>query len=281
LAGKKTRTIGLVINEIDANYYNDVVGVIERKLKQYNHSLLIALTGFEVDNQIHYVKLFLQKRVDGLIIKSDNNDLFSEKLQKMRGFPDIPVVLLGKPVPGIELNVIENDDLHAMRLVIDHLTDLGHKNIFFIGDKISQTRKLLFLKLLQEKGVQADNSLVREGNERFELGGYLRMSELLTENGGNFAVVAHYDSMANGAMKAVYEKNLRVPENVSITGFDNIQESEYYCVPLTTVEFPNTEIGSLAVQMLFEEIKKGNRSFKKNILLKPRLVIRESTCSVG
>jgi LacI family transcriptional regulator len=277
LAGKKTKTIGLVINEIDANYFNDVVGVIERKLKEQDYSLIISLAGFNFDNQIHYIKLFLQKRVDGMIISHNNNDSFADKLRRINNIHNTPVILLGKPINGLDLNVIENDDAYAMSLVVSHLVSLGHKKIFFIGDKISQTRKSLYVEALKAYGLKNDSSMIKEGSERFEYGGYLRMKEVLAENEGNFAVISHYDSMANGAMKAINENNLNIPEDISIVGFDNIQESEYYQVPLTTVEFPNSEIGSLAAHILIQEIEKESNAFKKHIMLKPRLVERKST----
>ena len=277
LAGKKTRTIGLVINEIDANYYNDVVGEIERNLSARNYSLLVALTGFEIDNQINYIKLFLQKRVDGLIIKSTINDEFSEKLQKLKKYLNIPTILLGKSIPDIDINTIEYDNYRAMQMAVEHLTELGHKDIYFISDGISKTRKYQFLQILKEKKLRADSSHVKEGSERFQTGGYLRMKELLAENKKPFAVIAHYDSMANGALKAIYEEDLTVPGDISIMGFDNILESGYYHVPLTTIEFPNKEIGVMATEILFDEIEKGTAKKKKKILLEPKLIVREST----
>jgi Transcriptional regulators len=277
LAGKKTKTIGLVINEIDANYYNDVVGVIERKLKEQEYSLLISLTGFNVENQIYYIKLLMQKRVDGMIISHNGNAMLEEELRKIPNICETPIVLLGNPISGLDLDIIENDHEFAMDLAINHLLNLGHKKICFIGDEISQARKSLYVKTLKKCHLKLDKSLIKEGKERFEFGGYLRMKELLEDNKKGFAVIAHYDSMANGAIRAIMEKGLKIPDDISIIGFDNIQESEYYQVPLTTVEFPNSEIGSLAVKMLIDGIEKGTDTFKKHIILKPRLVLRKST----
>ena len=277
LAGKKSRTIGLVINEIDANYYNDVVGVIERNLNARNYSLLIAITGFEVDNQISYIKLFLQKRVDGLIIKPTSGTAFSKKFKELEKSIDTPVVLLGKPIPGVNINVIESDDYLAMEHAIEHLISLGHKRIFFICDKISTSRKNQFIKILDKKNLFTEPSHVKEGEERFQIGGYLRMQELIAEQKKDFAVIAHYDSMANGALKAIYEHGLSVPGDISLIGFDNILESDYYQVPLTTIDFPNSEIGTMATDIIFDEIENGENINKKNITLKPNLIVRNST----
>jgi DNA-binding LacI/PurR family transcriptional regulator len=277
LAGKKSRTIGLVINEIDANYYNDVVGVIERNLNAKDYSLLIAITGFEVDNQINYIKLFLQKRVDGLVIKPTSGADFSKKFKELQKSINIPVVLLGKPISGVNVNVIESDDYLAMDQAIAHLIELGHKKIFFICDKISRSRKSQFLNILGEKNLLTEKNHVKEGTERFQIGGYLRMQELILEQKKDFAVIAHYDSMANGALKAIYEHSLSVPGDISLIGFDNILESAYYQVPLTTIDFPNSEIGTMATDIIFDEIENGEAISKKNITLKPNLIIRNST----
>ncbi len=277
LAGKKSRTIGLVINEIDANYYNDVVGVIERNLNAKNYSLLIAITGFEVDNQINYIKLFLQKSVDGLIIDSTSGAAFSKRFKQLQKSINIPVVLLGKPMPGAHINVIESDDNLAMEYAIDHLIGLGHKRIFFICDKISKFRKNQFVKILGQKNLLSEQSHVKEGTERFQVGGYLRMQELIAEQKKDFAVIAHYDSMANGALKAIYEHGLSVPDDISLVGFDNILESAYYQVPLTTIDFPNSEIGTISTDIIFDEIENGEAKSKKNITLKPNLIVRNST----
>jgi DNA-binding LacI/PurR family transcriptional regulator len=83
--------------------------------------------------------------------------------------------------------------------------------------------------------------------------------------------------MANGALKAIYEHSLSVPGDISLIGFDNILESAYYQVPLTTIDFPNSEIGTMATDIIFDEIENGEAISKKNITLKPNLIIRNST----
>jgi DNA-binding LacI/PurR family transcriptional regulator len=119
--------------------------------------------------------------------------------------------------------------------------------------------------------------MVKTGKERLELGGYLRMNELVAQGQLPDAVVISYDTMALGALKALNEHGIRVPEDISLISFDNIRESAYFSVPLTTVAPPVIDMSEMAVRILLDRIEKNGVSFSQHISLKPNLMVRNST----
>jgi len=278
LAGEKAKTIGIILPEIDCNYYASVVGSIENRLKEIGYSLIIGQTGFEFDNELHYLELFARKNLDGIIFDLYNHNKFMLEFKRIKKSLNVPVVFIECFNSLTNYDVINIDNNHGVDLAIGHLESLGHKRIGFISELLSSPVRLpAFEASLGKHGLPIDHSLIKIGKERLEEGGYLRMQELLTTNPSVTAVFASYDTMAQGAMKAIREHGLRIPEDISIVGFDNIRESAYFGVPLTTVAPPVTEMGGMAVNILMDKIKNGTSNLIQHISLKPRLVIRDST----
>lgn len=123
-----------------------------------------------------------------------------------------------------------------------------------------------------------ENRYIKIGHERYEHGGYLRMKEMLSENGLPTAIFVSYDTMANGVLKAAEECSLRIPGDISIVGYNNIRESAYFSVPLTTVSTPIYEMGVIAVDTLVSKINTDEPiSYTQSIYLRPKFIVREST----
>lgn len=278
LAGEKAKTIGIILPEIDCNYYASVVGTIENRLKEIGYSLIIGQTGFEFDNELHYLELFARKNLDGIIFDLYNHNKFMMEFKRIKKSLNVPVVFIECFNALTDYDVINIDNHHGVDLAVGHLKFFGHQRIGFISEFLSSPVRLpAFEASLEKHGLPIDHNLIKIGKERLEEGGYLRMQELLTTNPSVTAVFASYDTMAQGAMKAIKEHGLRIPEDISIVGFDNIRESAYFSVPLTTVAPPVMEMGGIAVNILMDKIKNGDSNLIQHISLKPRLVIRDST----
>jgi len=278
LAGKKAKTIGIILPEIDCNYYASVVGTIEARLKERGYSLIIGQTGFAFENELHYLKLFIQKKVDGIIFDLYNSDKFIEKFNEIKNLMNIPVVFIECSVNLPDYDVIEIDNSYGVDLAVGHLAKSGHGRIGFISEHLSsRIRFPAYMDALKKYGIPPDKKIIKIGSERLEEGGYLRMKELLEEGDPPGAVFASYDTMAQGALKAIAEHGLKVPQDISIVGFDNIRESAYFSVPLTTVAPPVIEMGEIAVKTLLEKIEKKEQVYVQHISLKPKLVVRNST----
>jgi DNA-binding LacI/PurR family transcriptional regulator len=230
---------------------------------------------------MHYLKLFIQKNVDGIIFDLYNSDKFLAEFEAVKNFLSIPVVYIECSLNTPDYDVIEADNNYGVDLAIEHLVSLGHKRIGFISEYLSsKVRMPLYFDALKKYGIAVDKKIVKVGSERLEEGGYLRMNELLSESRPPTAVFASYDTMAQGALKAISEHGLKVPEDISIVGFDNIRESAYFSVPLTTVAPPVIDMGEIAVSTLLHKIEKKERSLVQYISLKPRIIVRNSTANV-
>jgi Transcriptional regulators len=280
LAGKKAKTIGIILPEID-NYYASVASTIESRLRDRGYSLIIGQTGFKQENELHYLKIFMQKALDGIIINPVNAELFFQEFQEIRKALKVPIVFIESPVEQTDYDVVEIDNYCGVDHAIEHLYSLGHRKIGIISENLSSpTRLPAFIKAMERRGLQVDESLIKNGPERQEAGGYLRMQEMLSEKNRPTAIFAVYDTMAFGAMKAISDHGLKVPDDISIVGFDNVRESSYLNVPLTSVAPPVIEMSEIAVNTLMDRIEKDNKNVVQYISLKPKLSVKESTKQV-
>ncbi len=277
LSGKNAKTIGIILPEIDCNYYASVVGTIEMKLKERGYSLLIGQSGFKYENELHYLKLFIQKKVDGIIFNLYNVETFLKNFEEIKKCISIPIVFIETSLIMPAYDVIEIDAKYGMSLAVEHLTQCGFRRIGFINEYLSSERLDNFEYALKKCKLPMDKSIVKVGKERLEYGGYLRMKELIAQGNLPEAVIISYDSMAQGALKALAEQGIRVPADLSLISFDNIRESAYFSVPLTTVAPPVIDMSEMAVRILLDRIEKNGVSFSQHISLKPNLVVRNST----
>ncbi len=282
LSGKNARTIGIILSEIDCNYYASVVGTIEMKLKERGYSLLIGQSGFKFENELHYLKLFIQKKVDGIIFDLFNTETFVENFEVIKKSINVPIVFIETCLNMPAYDVIEIDGRYGMTQAIEHFVQCGFQRIGFISEYLSAKERLPdFEAALCKAGIPIDRSIIKVGKERLERGGYLRMKEIIAQGNLPEAMVLSYDTMAQGALTALSEHGLRVPRDVSIISFDNIRESSFFTVPLTTVAPPVIEMSEMAVKILLDRIEKHGSSFSQHISLKPNLVIRNSTkCNI-
>jgi DNA-binding LacI/PurR family transcriptional regulator len=169
------------------------------------------------------------------------------------------------------------DNAFGIERAVEHLADCGHKLISFISDSIVTLQRLEAYKAaLPEFNIPVYDEYIRIGRERYERGGYLRMKELLNTNPKPTAVFAVTDTMAIGAIHAIKEAGLSVPDDISVVGFDDIAVSSYLEKPLTTVLQPKFEIGRTASKLLLDKIDNKEHAFSQQIVIKPELIIRDT-----
>ena len=166
----------------------------------------------------------------------------------------------------------------GIEMAVDHLVELGHTKIGYIGEKASDIRYHAMCKCFRQRGIEIVPAFMKRGEERFELGGYLRALELLKEKELPTAIFASYDQIAFGAIRAFQEHGIRVPEDISIIGFDNIVMDNYHPVKLTSITNPVEQMGITAVKILMDAIKHPRSHVVQNVALQSRLVVRKSTC---
>ncbi|GGD88729.1 LacI family DNA-binding transcriptional regulator [Paenibacillus nasutitermitis] len=295
LTGKGTKLIGLIIPEIKSNYFAQVINHVESRLNAKGYALIVVTSDFDPSKAIGNLELLIGRAVDGVIYgdgfdyEGVNVSKYNQKLKnvinKRNETNDIPIVFLSSAGEDIGQECIMFDDEHGITLMVAYLAELGHKSIGFVGESLSKKARLFpFQRALAKYGIEYNENFVKtDGKERFEEGGYLRMKELIAEGELPTAIFATYDNIAIGVMKALSEEGLKVPEDISIVGFDNIRESQYLTPSLTTIFPPVMEITRRAVDLLIEKIEnnESNANVKQHTaaktILYPELVIRQST----
>ncbi|MEM7737543.1 MAG: LacI family DNA-binding transcriptional regulator [Deinococcota bacterium] len=220
----------------------------------------------------------VSRLIDGIIFIDVHNKLggnIPEQLQKT-----IPYVFLGQP-HGFKGPAVSYDHRHGARLAVEHLVDLGHMRIAEIrgplNDIDATERHQMWLELADEVGLEPH--LVEIGDYTYK-SGYTATLNLLALDDTFTAVLVANDSMAVGAMKAIAERGLNVPEDVSIVGYDDAAHAAYVSPSLTTVAQDFDELGRESIKYLVERVQNPSRPVKHR-LLKPEFVIRESTAKVS
>jgi len=278
LTGKGTMSIGIIIPEVISGYFAQMVNFIEEELKAQSYSLIVGMTHHDYREEIHYMDVFAKRKVDGIILAFSMYKELEKSLHTMKNHYKMPMVLIQtfKHFPDYDYIVV--DDMQGIDSAIRHLYELGHRDIGFIADQISSKLRFeAFKQGMKNSGLKVNDRFVKIGNEMFEEGGYLQAQELLNEKEMPTAIFAGYDHMAIGAMRAFQEHGLRVPEDISIIGYDNIREGAYLPIPLTTVSPPIRDMTRVGVKLLLDKIKEKDNAVIQHVSLKPELIIRNTT----
>ena len=227
------------------------------------------------DKQRNYLRVLLEKRVDGLVVASAGGDLgMASGLVGVR----TPMVIVDRSLEGVEADLVCIDHELGAYLATRHLLELGHRAIACIGGpaitRVAQLRRAGYLRALAEAGVAAPQHWMIE-SDFSSVGGYQAAVGLLHHNPPS-AIFASNDMMGIGVLRAAAERNIRVPQQLSVIGFDDVQMSRYVYPSLTTVGQSIVQLGEMAAQLLLRRIASPGRAVEQRIV-KPEIVLREST----
>lgn len=271
----KSYNIGLLFSTLNQGtspnfFYNTVQGVIQAVGDKYN----VIIKGVDTYKDINS---FNHKTFDGIIIMSqslEDNAFIYKATEK-----NIPLVVLNRQIDDSRIPNIVSDDYTGALAAINHLIGLGHRRIALIegkqGFKASEKRKQGYLDALINQNIPINKEYMVKGNFDIE-SGYLAMKQLLGLTNYPTAVFCSNDDMAMGSMKAIIEKGLQIPKDISIIGFDNNMAAEFLSPALTTVKRDMTRISREGTEMLLKLIDKQPIE-QKYLFLDTTLVIRNST----
>lgn len=278
LASQRSWTIGLVLPSSVSSFFADpyfprLTQGIAQACNQYNYTLGLFLLGSKDDEEKIYPRVSRKGYLDGAIVQSGQiGDMLTDHLAKV-GFP---LVVAGRPARPMDVSYIDVDNVNAAYNAVSHLIRLGYKRIATItgvvNSTVSMDRKEGYLKALAERGRPVDESLIVEGDFT-EAGGYFAMHHLLDARPD--AVFAASDIMAIGAMRAIREAGLSVPEDVAVVGFDDLPLAKIPNPQLTTVRQPVFQFGFQAVEILIDLIENGI-SPARRVIMDTELIIRDS-----
>jgi LacI family transcriptional regulator len=278
LAGGKTMTIGVLTQYIDSPFYGAASRGIEDVLTEFGYAPIVTSGSWNPALERDRIKSLLDRKVDGLIVLTSqlsDKDLLDISRR-------VPLVVTGRNLRGENLTSINFDNFKSGQLAAQHLLNLGHTQLAVILGALnhadSDLRYQGILQELEARNVDIDPSLVVVGDYH-ESGGHRAMKQIISAGKPFSGVIALNDQMAFGAMLAMSQAGLRVPEDVSIVGMDNIAHSAFTTPPLSSVSQPIYEIGRATARSLLGAMAQRNwtESPSQSGYLGPELLARNST----
>jgi LacI family transcriptional regulator len=276
LVSGRSRLLGLIVSDITNPFFPELVHSFETLATQRQYDIILTSTDYQTARMIGCVRRMLERKVDGVAIMTSEMDLGLIKELARRG---VPLVFMDVGRVGPRMSHVLIDYANGIRQAVNHVVELGHKRVGFITGPLdlhsARTRRQAFLDGMRAHRLKVDPRLVREGTHTAE-GGQHAMAALLRSGKPPTAVVCSNDWTAIGALHAIDAADLRVPDDVSIVGFDDIPLASYTNPPLTSVRMSAGDVGSTAFDALFRLI--GGDRLEGDIYQVPtKLVVREST----
>lgn len=276
LASRRTYILGIVTADFSDYTHARIIEGAEAKAQELGYMIFISSAGRNEDGEPISSPLLNQHQVEGLFIvyhgSSRDTHTFFQNIPA-----DLPVVTIGYAPTQPNVSTVNIDNHLGARQVGEHLLQLGHRRIAQItGPRVmyeAQERCSGFLQVFKD-GSELDTHWEEEGDWSIDRG-YQAAQQLLQRAPDLTAMFVHNDRMAMGALQALREGGKRVPEDVSVIGFDDIPTSAYYYPPLTTVHHPFYLLGQTGIQMLIDRID-GRAASGESIRLGTELVVRDS-----
>jgi LacI family transcriptional regulator len=273
LASNRTNTIGMVVAWLDGPFYGPVMSGVEEELRKYNKHVIIAAGHGTPEQEQEAVNYLKARQVDGLILLTESLDK-----EYLNGLSEqLPIYLINQHHDGLESRNMWLDNEGGGYAATRHLIEQGHTDIVCIsGQRFKQDareRVLGYKRAMKEFGLKftAKNIV----HSIFDIGGGLKAMEQLETNGVKFtAVAAGSDEMAIGVYEWAEQKGLRVPDQLSVIGFDNQSVANYVSPKLTTMDYPAYEMAKACARMAVDEIY--NKKQPHGLEFKPSLVVRQS-----
>ena len=279
LSSGRSNTYGLILSDLTNPFFPDLVKSFQQRAREFGYETLISDTDYDLQRMEQSVRRMVEYKVDGVAIMT--SEMSAPLLQVLRQ-RKIPMVFLDTGKPGLLVSNVSIDYEQGVDLAIQHLTSLGHRRIALIQGpaelRSAVLRREAFLHALKRHGVRPVLPHIRTSDHSVE-GGKLAMLELLKQKPWPTAVMCSNDLSAIGALHAAHGEGIRVPQQLSIIGFDDIGTSSLMQPPLTTVRVSRTEVASRAFTAL-HAMTQGERTRGLSEVIPCDLVVRGSTASV-
>ena len=280
LRGGKSYTIGVLIPDLTNPLFPPIIRGIERELSKDGYIAILADSDNSLQNEEAIFHAMNSRHVDGLILATA---LRIDTVVDSAIEEGIPIVLVNRKVDRNDVSSVTIDDSIGIRLAINHLVELGHTQIAYIGGPTNtstgQDRYLEFRQTLKEGKLSSSPKLIRNCDAFCEAAGYKGMRKILRSGIPFTAVVTANDLLALGCIDAIEEEGLKCPGDISITGFNDMHFIDRISPAMTTLHVSHDQIGLKAARLLLDQIK-GPIQPNQMIKIEPKLVVRESTAVI-
>lgn len=277
LRTKRTKTLGVIIEDITKPYFGKIVKGIDDTAKALGYDILICNTNLDPAQELRSVNTLLQRSVDGIIFHPSQLTDKGVKLLKKSG---IPFVCISRRFPNIKTDYVITNNRDGIKTIFNYLVSKGCRNILFINSPTfsssSQDRMVGYREALQENGFEYREELVMISKSNFEAA-YSSMLQWIDQKVNFDSVLCGRDEIAIGVMEALLERGYRIPDDIRITGYDDLDSSRYLKIPLTTMHQPVYEIGQKSVEILINWINsKTAKTGFEEVVLSSKLIVRAS-----
>jgi DNA-binding LacI/PurR family transcriptional regulator len=283
LVSGRSRILGLIISDITNPFFPELVKSFEDQAVTHGREIIIGNTDYDPKRMAGCIRRMVERKVDGVAIMTSETDpqLLAELARR-----SIPTVLLDTAPAGPRSLTLSIDYAQGIHEAVDHLLALNHRRIAFIAGPLhlqsARARQSAFISRLQSRGITVEEDLMQTGDHRIE-GGTLAMENLLKLKQRPSAVIASNDLTAIGALGVIFEAGLRVPDDISLVGFDDISFARLTQPPLTTVRVSRSDLAVTAFTALEKLVKNdadiGDET-NRSELIATHLVERRSTRAI-
>lgn len=277
---KRTNTIGVIIPEFLNSFYHELFQYIEEEAALTGYSLFVCSTREHTDQGIDQIKELISRRIDGIVLCTYRGDVrMLTYLEQVAG--DIPVIFLDNLGRDYQVNTIYTDGFTAMEKMVFHLVDLGHTNIAFIKGleqyPVANDRFAGFKHGMEKNSLAVDQSYIFEGDYSLQ-SGYMASQYFFEQcpKGPPDAIMAASDLMAIGAINYLLSKGIKIPQDVAVTGYDDISLARLMVPSLTTIAQPIRDIAKQSMNLIINS-KEARAKERKHLVLEGVLKIRHST----
>ena len=272
----RTRTLALVVSDIANPSFSTIASVAEDQAHSFGYSVVVYNTHDDIQREASYMRTAIQRWVDGVLFVSAEDQMNSLQTLESAGIPAVAIDRIPEHYDGPSVTL---DNVKAGRMAAQHLLDLGHRRIAHIAGplklRLSRERQDSFRDVIRQCGHDIDVFPVYEGDWNCQ-SGFDGMKQLLTNSVLPTAVFAANDRMAIGAMQAAHQAGLRVPDDLSFVGLDDIEVAAFQIPPLTTIRQSFAQLATQGVRLLIDLLE-GKRVDHTRLQIEPDIVVRQST----
>jgi DNA-binding LacI/PurR family transcriptional regulator len=278
LVSGRSKIFGLIISEITNPFFPELLQGFEDVAVENGYEILVSSTNYDTKRMYQCIRRMIERKVDGVAIMTFG---IEAPLLDQLARRNVPLVFIdvGPETPGT--SVLKVDYHHGIRQGVQHLAGLGHRNIAFISGPLhlhsAQSRAVAFSFALKECGIPPQSKWIIEGDHTLE-GGIAAMEKLLATNPRPTAVMCSNDMTAIGVLHKLYRSGLRVPDDISVIGFDDIHIAQVTIPPLTTIQMSRFSLARSAFAALRAHVENSGPSTpQREYPIQTDLIVREST----
>ena len=284
LASQRTKTIGLVVSEITNSFFSMFVKGAEDKAMEENYNIMLANSNWVVEEELKCIRIFEEGRVDGILkISGGGDELLNDYLNNLAN-KDIPLIVVDRKMDNEIIPKVNVNNIDGAYKGTNYLLELGHKKIAFVkGDDVAASDASIdrvkgYKKALAESNI--DYQVIEPGFFDRE-DAYTATEKIINNHPEVTAIFYASDMMAVGGLKALKQAGLKVPEDISVLGFDDIELASIIDPALSTLRQPRYQMGYLGMEKLIDKLEgRPEEIYAEDVVFELELIERESTAPV-